>query len=654
MSDADSTLLNSFFLTLDRILNDDAIIPNLTSDMKLAPGKVVISGGEPVMIAEDGSPKPLNPLPGQNEIPKNPRWSIGSLSQHFSSGNGEVQLPGNISEWVNMAYVKSLQSYAVKDYLSDPNVGAHKNDEYRIHLYGSDFFSRTDDDSNAFDFNFNKKLVFITNGIFFISKNIFKCFPSNAKIKICEGYNDGSLQWQNRDDLINLFDQKKIFLFVNQMLAVTRIRNDLFLLEHVSNNFIRPPTYVGYLSSQREATAYIATKEGKIPSVNPINLLATNTKTGMQISSIKLSDSPSINAMNLIKSFSYGMQVLSLEEETVTYYFLVGSASGGVVVKCLSYTSAGNYLNTVSEKIATLNVDSNFRVFLCKNYGQFEPNKHLFYVEKNGKMTAAFLTKTPEGSFSKGPDLNPSDPAYIFAGHTHFFDATTNKLHIFKIDVDNVKITLYSPTGRVYWQNVGGLKTNATVTDVIYDVATKTSETKRYTNVVTISLGTLSNNPGAWIAKSGAASGTTYDVNFLPKKYYVVGDFGKKSVSFACIGEECVFTFKIDLSKTYIDDFKLMVLKRFDDGSCFVDGSAKLITRTQVGDANVMTTTHSGSINFSFRELLITCTLSLKWVRELRYSSGVGDASGSITQTNSISVEGIAPVPLPENVLIPQ
>jgi hypothetical protein len=52
----------------------------------------------------------------------------------------------------------------------------------------------------------------ITNGIFFISKNIFKCFPSNAKIKICEGYNDGSLQWQNRDDLINLFDQKKIFL----------------------------------------------------------------------------------------------------------------------------------------------------------------------------------------------------------------------------------------------------------------------------------------------------------------------------------------------------------------------------------------------------------------------------------------------------------
>jgi hypothetical protein len=156
MSDADSTLLNSFFLTLDRILNDDAIIPNLTSDMK--PGKVVISGGEPVMIAEDGSPKPLNPLPGQNEIPKNPRWSIGSLSQHFSSGNGEVQLPGNISEWVSMAYVKSLQSYAVKDYLSDPNVGAHKSDEYRIHLYGSDFFSRTDDDSNAFDFNFNKKL----------------------------------------------------------------------------------------------------------------------------------------------------------------------------------------------------------------------------------------------------------------------------------------------------------------------------------------------------------------------------------------------------------------------------------------------------------------------------------------------------------------
>ena len=477
-----SALLNAFFFRADTILNTNKTIPDYNPRQSYEKGAVVILNGDPVIIACDidpggiaGNYDSLNKITAGyiNVPPASPFWSTESLSLHFFNGNGKVKVVGDSSVTVDTQYIRDQLQYTVKDYLADPDVNAHKNDDFRIHVYGSGFLLNADDSPDAFDFNFPKKLIFTANDPLILSKNIFKCFPANSIVFIKnQRYASSNM---NRD-----FDRKTNMFYTAGSLEIMQVGKGVYRTEGL-NLLARPPIYIDVSTPQDKepAKVYALTPASGILSNNPI-LPADNGN----ITVISLADSDSMQAVNLLreKNRTFFPYIMRLELDRYTFFFV---PNGDSSCACISFDTYLHGMKIVSsainiDKKIVMNLSVGDSLRILKNYGQFgDEDRHLAIRENtiNSSVTACFLIRDASGNFSFGPILEKSDPAFGYIGKVQYFDYDSQKLYVIDFKT-SLREELY--VSKEYARSADsyfGIESTAK----IYDVKSKTKkELKSY------------------------------------------------------------------------------------------------------------------------------------------------------------------------------
>jgi hypothetical protein len=417
-----SVLFNSFLFDLEYLLfNYPYALPVYDETKPYQKNAIVLYRNEPIKILENIGP---NGLDGKyislnerqnflNATPKQPYWSTASLKAYFSGLNNELFLPSP-QDLANIKYIQSNLSFMVKDYLDDPNVAAHAQDQYHIHIYDESFLMDPTDAPNAFKFNFPKRLIFTnsTNSQLLILKNIFRCFPANSQIKICAGYDDGIDNFMDRDVLEQSFPTSLYFL--SQNLEITQVYGNKYIIECVELEFHHSPTYIDMEGKKITRVNQVRWNGAMYERTNtslviPPNIVSQSPDAFFDL--VTLKDNESIEALNFLKP-KPSHQIARLHLDRYTYFFVKTSQSSMGCVRL------DNILSTFTIVSRNIPIDPsvwlpkegevNFRI--VKNYGQLSvPTNHLFVcsLHNNGSYawSACYLIQDGD-NFSFSPKIN--------------------------------------------------------------------------------------------------------------------------------------------------------------------------------------------------------------------------------------------------------
>jgi hypothetical protein len=452
---SDSTLLNSLLYQLDTILNYDYGLPALNLENQYEVNSFVLwkygpNIFKPIRITEragGGSYPHISLNERTGFINRLPDWSTSSLSSYLANGDGTYRLiPQGGETPVNTQWILNNLNFWICDYMDDPNVDAHKNEPYHIQVYSEVFLLDPTDAPLAFNFNFPKKLIFVntTNFVSLIAKNIFKCFPPNSLIKLCDGFNDGVNNFIERDILIEQFPSR--ILMLDQSLEVTQIDNNKFIVEHtVSSKLQFSDSYIDFTTSKVYHQLHF---NNKLQPISASILWKNNTVTQIKnilCDIIDMKDADSIYAINYsIERLLHNKYYLRLNLEKFVYYFFKTSPN---TMGCIRFDGLFINLTLISDAIpidpSMINLSDTDSIILLKNYGQFPPNHYLVLkkdnVAKNEKgnftrvMAACWLIQNDSGNFvfSAPLDLN-NNPYMRFACDTQI--KLNNKLYMFWVE----------------------------------------------------------------------------------------------------------------------------------------------------------------------------------------------------------------------------
>jgi hypothetical protein len=446
---SDSVLFNSFLYDLEYLLfnyNFNLPIYDRTKSYKKN-AIVLLFESTPIIISEDIGPDglvngkyiPLNEKRNfLNATPMQPYWSTASLKAYFENQKNGFFLPSDPQNLVNIKYIRENLSFMVKDYLNDSDVGSHARDPYHIHVYDQSFLTDPKDATDAFNFNFPKRLIFVnfSSGTELITKNIFGCFPPGSQIKICERYDDGIDNFMSRDFLSQKFPAS--LYFIDKTLEITQIDGNKYLIEYMSYKFSHSPTYIDIKNEKVIRVNLVQPEGSRFKRLNPSVTTSPNTvspNSGGFFDVISINESGSREALLFLKDKS-PHQTARLHLDNYTYFFVKTSPS---TMGCVRMNNITSTLFVVSRNISipsnmffTNPEEVNFRIL--KNYGQLSvpTNQHLFVVSLHNnneyRWSACYLIQNGD-NFSFSAKIKGSDQDALFVCQTQI--KIENYLYLF-------------------------------------------------------------------------------------------------------------------------------------------------------------------------------------------------------------------------------
>jgi hypothetical protein len=554
LSRSNSLLLNAFLYRLEVAASYysnyslDSNIRRLDFNVNYSysKGAIVIVDRQFAMIDENKKPKLLKDFLGDkyvNKIPDKPQWSIGTLTNYCFDGNGEVQVIQDSSNLVNIEHIVVNQDKMMKDYLSDPDVGAHKNDDFHIHVYGSEFFGRTDEDIGAFNFNFPKKLIFCFQTPSVIRKNIFKCFPQRASIRLIGDDPTEYAQMKTAIELSaffesRLYEGREWVLFVKNCLEITQIKDDFYIIEKISqpDETFGGCSYIDIRSIKQNESlktiAYNISHASQTPKVvsTEINNSATTEKIRELFAPLRrMSNIPLYMRLPL-----YGE----------TFFFFIKDSSHLCVVRFDSILKSLTLVNDNLEIPIAMasNILPKDAFVLHKNYGQFPENQHLITrIDKNNNKLCCFLTQTSKDTFEIGPVLPQSDDAYRFSARCQYYDPAKKELHMLEILLQRIDIRVVFG----YSENYKGISANPRVSieEKIFNTSSQSFTSERIVSSVPQLYGNAQNNVFSFP--------TAHQEFFINNHLIIVGN---RYVRILCQSYRIFFSFKIENENLTIEN----------------------------------------------------------------------------------------------------